>query len=578
MLFRRPFLVLVSIVSVMGLRIPGFAQSVPSAAPPSTKQVIYAPMAGLEEFANSTLVVVNRKLSSVDAAITVYSREGNAFPPTKISLAGEEMRRIAIGNLVPESARALGGLTIAFDSTPMAIGAQITISYFHGFGSIDAAAFPDMMFKSNISDAVWWQPEGGQSFLILGNSGAETIHAAMQFGDGKRKVADIPGHATVVERVVGRPGRIRSVHVVGTGKAGALRVTGYTVAESEGFVSTIRSYDPASRSEYAVYAAGLRFSGGKNHLIVKNLTASPQSVWATIYPLGVDEPPRTRPIAVPTKSLAAGGVGELNLPHDPSLDGAAIAVDGTGPVGFVIAVYIHHDELKRTTQSIPFKDIGDITISTGMDPWQLDAGYGSRVSPDKTRADRSEVVLTTTSSLSTLQPQPSASEHRNAGPLPRKVPMFCDKKEEIYGFIDFFKECEEGGFTIGVSTNISSKIDLITIAISYWDPKESDKLRSIRIPLQVEQSAEFKAEGSIVMTNKIPIPPQNVQAVEITLQNGNHVVDHQKVVYVKHHPHALLLLPGQSRTSCISHQGAAFVASTRDSNWREAIIVHEGQC
>jgi len=251
----------------------------------------------------------------------------------------------------------LGGIAVESTAQTRAVAAQVTLSGYRfmrdrkaidpthdrkamdGFGNMDAILIGNVAFQSNVSDAVWWEPEGGRSFLILGNASGDAMEAELTFGSGGKQTVHLAPHATVVRapndsgglQVQPAPGSVRddngravagiqSVHVVGNGKAGALRVSGYTVAERDGFVNVIRAYDPAGSSEAAVYANGLHFSGAASHLVVKNLTQSPVNVWGTIYPLGADavmkdvsarmpEGPASQTVAMAPKTLQPGGVG-----------------------------------------------------------------------------------------------------------------------------------------------------------------------------------------------------------------------------------------------------------------------------
>jgi hypothetical protein len=356
---------------------------------PHSRQILYAPIAGLEDFAEWDVAIVNRSSDKMAGTLTIYSAAGNPFPPSKITLDGAETRHLDIRSLVPpeESTHTLGGITIDFTGQSMGIAAQVTISGFHGFGNIDAPVFGDMMYKSNDADAVWWEPKGADSHLILGNSSEGPVHAQITFANGKRREIDLAPHATIVQSIPhageadeARFHNINSVHVVGTGMAGTLRVTGWVSSSKDGYVDTIHSYDPATSTESAVYANGLHFSDGANHLLVKNLTANPITVSGTIYPIGTNGPAKA--LALPEKTLPPGASSELQIPAagDPeSLDEAAIKLESSGPLASIIASYSNHDRANQITRSVPFKDVGDLSTLTGAYPWRLDGNFQSKI-------------------------------------------------------------------------------------------------------------------------------------------------------------------------------------------------------
>jgi hypothetical protein len=132
---------------------------------PRSAQTIYAPIAGLEEFANWQLAVVNRTPGSMPAVITVYSLDGTALAPVSITLNGSETRNLDIKALAPDQAskQNLGGVSISFTGATMGVGAQITISGHNGFGNVDAPLLADSTYKSNSIDAVWWAPAHAHS-------------------------------------------------------------------------------------------------------------------------------------------------------------------------------------------------------------------------------------------------------------------------------------------------------------------------------------------------------------------------------------------------------------------------------
>ncbi len=367
----------------LALSISSSAESPAFQIIPPSAQTIYAPIAGLDEFASWQLAVVNRSPGPTPATITLYSREGAVLATSQVTLAANETRDLDIRTLLPEgdTSPKVGGLSISFTGAPHGVGAQVTLSRYHGFGNVDAPVFPDALYKSNTADAVWWAPRRSRSYLVLGSSSADSLTVKITDGKGELEQVEVAPHGTVVRSLDGdidRPEGVDSVHVEGTGAPGTLRITGYTVSDEARFVNTIRAYDPATASETAMYANGIHFSGGANHLAVKNLSTQSLRVSATIFPLASTNPA----MEIPPKSVEPGVTAELDLSGIASpaaLDGAAIKVESTGPIGSVIASLVNHSREEHIVRAAPFKDIGDMSISTGAYPWRLDGEFDSRI-------------------------------------------------------------------------------------------------------------------------------------------------------------------------------------------------------
>jgi hypothetical protein len=361
---------------------------------PKVQQVIYAPFAGIADFANWEIEVANRSNEDVPATVTVYSVQGRPFPSSAVTLLGNRILRINIRTLIsggqtPITNRSndnltIGGVAVSVVAKPMAIAAQVTLSDFRGgFGNIDSIVLPDSMFPSARADAVWWQPAGGRSFLILGNSSAQPIMADLNFGANNHQSVALAPHATVSlplqqhdrEENNSEP-KVLSVHAEGSGPAGTLRVSGYTVSQGAGFMNVIRAYDPLVSTEPSTYANGLHFVNADNHLVVKNLTATPINVWGTIYPLVHGDSAQSK--AIPAVLLPPNSSAELSLPKpDESLEDASLKLDSSGPTGSFVASYVSHAQVDHLTRSMPFKDIGDRANTTGGYPWRLDGNYES---------------------------------------------------------------------------------------------------------------------------------------------------------------------------------------------------------
>ena len=170
------------------------------------------------------------------------------------------------GRFLEGDSRRECGVAVSFTGQSLDVGAQVTLSRYRGYGNIDAPVFPDALYRSNMADAVWWEPKHSRSYLVLGNSSGDTLKVRISSGLGEPRDVEVGPHATVVRDLHGEEDRdegVDSVHVEGTGGPGTLPITGYTVSDEERFVNTIRSFDPATSSEGQSTLTGCTFPAGQ---------------------------------------------------------------------------------------------------------------------------------------------------------------------------------------------------------------------------------------------------------------------------------------------------------------------------
>jgi hypothetical protein len=178
----------------------------------------------------------------------------------------------------------------------------------------------------------------------------------------------------------GSQSNINSFHLIGSVGAGTLRISGFTASVDDGYVDTIRSFDPKASMEPAVYANGLHFSDATNRLFVKNLTSQALTVSGALYPVSTSE--SSKSLAIPAQQVPAYSASEIDLTKivlGQFLDGAAIKLEANGPPASLIASYSSHDASAHLTRSVPFKSLGDPSLTNGAYPWRLDGQFQSRI-------------------------------------------------------------------------------------------------------------------------------------------------------------------------------------------------------
>lgn len=100
-----------------------------------TRQVIYAPLAGMEGFEHWDLYIVSHAPIEQPASITVFSKEGKPFPAVSVPVPGNGTLHMDIANSLPEVAnhQTTGGVAIEYYGPPMGLAAQITLRQFSRF-------------------------------------------------------------------------------------------------------------------------------------------------------------------------------------------------------------------------------------------------------------------------------------------------------------------------------------------------------------------------------------------------------------------------------------------------------------
>ncbi len=274
----------------------------------------------MQDFEDWDLVLLNRALIAQDVTLTIHSSDGKPYPSTSLSLTRKETRHIDVRSLLPTEAveAEIGGIQLEYYGPPRTVAAHIVIRGFHGFGNLGVPLLEGSEFKSTTLDAIWWEPIGARSYLVLGNSSNETVHAEIIFGSGAKQGVDLPPFAIQTKPFLygsddgPAEGRISSAQITYSGTPGTLRAAGFSTSFSEHFFDTIAFVDPKLSTESALYANGLHLADVSGHLLVKNISDTPIAVSGGIYPLGRAR--SMKPFPVLPKSLAAGESVELPLP------------------------------------------------------------------------------------------------------------------------------------------------------------------------------------------------------------------------------------------------------------------------
>lgn len=357
---------------------------------PSEAHVLYAPLPGMQGSEEWDLVLLNRGLIATDVAITFHSSDGGSYPQKKISLALKETRHIDVRTLLPPEAveETLGGMVLECYGPPRTISAHVTIEGFHGLWNLDVPLVESQDFRSTTLAAVWWEPASAHSYLVLGNSWNKTVHVDLVFSSGTKQHIDLTPFSTrLLPFLYGSSqntlpeGRVSSVQITYSGAPGTLRAAGFSTSTSEDFFDVLRFIDPKLSTEPILYAGGIHFGSVSSHLLVKNIGDAPITVSGRIYPL--DRTQSNRPLALLSRSLAAGESGELQLPQPgllQTLDDASVRLESSGGAASMIAVFTSIEPTHHMVRSVAFRDTRAYSALTGGYHWRIDDDYTSTVS------------------------------------------------------------------------------------------------------------------------------------------------------------------------------------------------------
>jgi hypothetical protein len=153
----------------------------------------------------------------------------------------------------------------------MQLGAQITLRGPDLPASLDVPFNEMMDFKSDVLEAVWWTPPGGDASIILGNSSGHSILIDATFlGREPRTIQILPHGTEVVHLSVTSPARVESARFTTHGDMASLRATGFVRSQQSHYISSVRFYDPASAINSDLFATNLRTEGTDIHLVLRN--------------------------------------------------------------------------------------------------------------------------------------------------------------------------------------------------------------------------------------------------------------------------------------------------------------------
>lgn len=295
-----------------------------------------------------------------------------------MTVQSAEIRYVEIKDLLPEQyrrERSWGGLTLSYFGFNREMWSQVRFLGVRGGKNVDEFFTVKEESRSDHYEAVWWQPEGADSIIALGNITANDTSATVSFGDEPTQNVTLAPHATRIlyykHEKSESPG---SVGIQVTGAAGSVVPTGLIAGKRASFNSVIRFYSPKLAKQSNLFANGFHVGSTEPHMMLKNTTNSSITVVPKFIPLaGLEATPFVSSPVV----LAPNEAREVDLARlsrtakKRALDVVSVEVNNPGTAGSVIGAIYAIDGENGVNYDVPLRDSGPVRTMTGSYPWKI---------------------------------------------------------------------------------------------------------------------------------------------------------------------------------------------------------------
>ena len=346
---------------------------------PAGNQEIYVPLIELPEAQSSEIVFNSRSPQAMTITPTFYKRDGTVIIADPVTVQSAEIRYVDIRQLLPEQyrhERDWGGFSLSYYGFNREMWSQVRFLGVNGGNNVDEFFTVKEESRSDQFQAAWWMPERSESIVALGNITDNTTSAMVDFGDQHSENVYLAPHATQVIRFKREKGDSLGSAVINvTGAPGSIVPTGLIVAKDGKFDSVIRFYSPKLTKQANLFANGLRVTGNRLHMVLKNTTGSAIAVVPKFVPLsGAAGTPfvLSRVILNPNEVKEADLAPLLRAAKKRhSLDLVSVKVTNQGAPGSVIGSLYGIGETAGVNYDVPLRDSGLVRTMTGSYPWKI---------------------------------------------------------------------------------------------------------------------------------------------------------------------------------------------------------------
>ena len=363
--------------------------------PPTTEQIIYAPIFDLPEAASSEINLNCRSPHPINVTPTFYTREGQAIVGEVIQLQPAEIRFLNTKSLIPAEYRHQqhwGGMSFSYLGRYREMWAQLTLHGIRNGGSANVLFSVLSDINANAQGAVWWMPQDGTVAIALGNSSNQDIHASLEFSGGEVEEVELaPFASQVIRRHAdqrgGRSatrGRAESVIIRPRGSMDRLTATGVVYSADGKFTGMTRFYNLENPFQANLYATRFRVKDNVPHLLLRNTTGANLTVQPKFRSVSDQA---SDAVELPSITLGPNQVTELNLDplltaatHRSDLDEVSVQIVNSGAPGSLIGALYGTNQRTGTVYDVPLRDSGKLRESTGAYPIRLDGDYSTIIS------------------------------------------------------------------------------------------------------------------------------------------------------------------------------------------------------
>ena len=358
----------------------------------------------------STLQLVSASPKPIDLVIAVRSLSGQTLLAPMLTIQPQEKLSIDVGTLLTQLGAdilgdfAEGSVSVYFEGTIMPVVGQLTLTNPARNLSLESQMVdntPGLGILPKRLDAAWWGVSGGRDARVMVSNTAAEVAMADVFLDvqGQRHAIaplNFAPHETkalsVAQLLAGlelSPAQAPEggITIIPRGAKATLIAQGKITDAARGFSTTLNFPDPSLELASALHASGVPIgtptkdsSFAKTgtfipHVIVRNLTALPQSVTVTIEYPGEKGPEQTVLAPIPLEPYATRDIsldvafGQLPLP----LPHCSIRIQYSGAPGTVIGGVSSIEMNGDLVIDSPVANEGNGWAGSGANPWHLDS-------------------------------------------------------------------------------------------------------------------------------------------------------------------------------------------------------------
>jgi len=365
------------------------------------------PYYSLRDGFNSTLLLVSASPKPLDFVMAVRSRSGQTALAPAMTIQPQEKLSLDLRTLLTSLAAdvtgdfAEGSVAIYFNGTIMPLAGQLTMSNPARSLMLESEMVdnsPGLGLLPPVLHALWWGLGSGREarIMVTNTSGdATTADVFLDFQGGRHESPPLvfAPHEVKVLSINELPGDLKvspaqapegGITIVPRGSKGTLVAQGRITDSGRGFSTTLNFPDPSLQRASALHASGVPigtptedspYAGTGTfvpHVLVRNLTGSPQNVVVTIEYPGDDG---TEQLTLPPLSLGPYSTEDIALDAAFTLlplPYCSLRIEYSGAPGTVIGEVSSIEAKGDLVIDSRLANEGDGWAGSGANPWHLD--------------------------------------------------------------------------------------------------------------------------------------------------------------------------------------------------------------